>query len=133
MNDSGVYTKQQLVAIGFDDRMIERMLAGGDLVRLRPWWFAARLRDETTASADRDGGVLNCVDALQFDGLWVPPGHVRRLHLRRGKHKTGKNKACRITVRSEPSANHAVDPKGRSPFGPRIRPDFLGRSHPGVR
>ncbi|MCF8607001.1 hypothetical protein L5I01_26965 [Gordonia sp. HY442] len=110
MNTSGVYTKKQLVAMEFDDRMIERMLVSGDLIRLRPWWYATRLHDATVVSAVRDGGILTCVDALRFHGMWTPPGYRASLHLRRSKNKSGKHKACRVSVGAERMAAEAVDP-----------------------
>lgn len=110
MSPSGVYTKKQLVAMEFDDRMIERMRASGDLTRLRPWWYATRLHDATVAAAVRDGGILTCVDALRFHGMWTPPGHRASLHLRRSKNKSGKHTACRVSVGAERTAADAVDP-----------------------
>lgn len=110
MRDPGVYRKKHLIQLGFDDATISRMLANGDLTRLRPWWYSSRTRDETVASAVRDGGVSTCVDALTFYGLWVPPGNGGKLHLRRGRHHSGKHPACRPIVGPEYSANEPVDP-----------------------
>ena len=109
MKDSGVYTKAELEARGIDDNQLARLLKSGDLIRLRQGWFAMKLHVEDVASAVRDGGVLTCVDALKFHDLWVPPGHDRRLHLRRSRGMHGKNKACRPYVGPLPTPRHAVD------------------------
>ncbi|MEJ9079570.1 type IV toxin-antitoxin system AbiEi family antitoxin domain-containing protein [Gordonia malaquae] len=104
-----MYTRAQLLAMGYDDELIRRAVQSGVLVRLRVGWYAARLHDPTIAAAVRDGGVLTCVDALQFHGLWIPPGHPG-LHLRRTPHLTGKLPECRPLVGRLRTANEAVDP-----------------------
>ncbi|GAA4680087.1 hypothetical protein [Gordonia humi] len=95
MKDSGIYTRKQLQARDYTDADLRRAVASGDLIRLRSGWFAARVHDATAAMAVRDGGVLACVSALTFYGLWVPPGSVHDLHLRRSPGMSGKTCACR--------------------------------------
>ncbi|QRY62261.1 hypothetical protein JVX90_18050 [Gordonia sp. PDNC005] len=94
MRDAGIRTRAQLHAEGLADTDIRRMVETGTLTRLRPGWFALGAHDLRAATAVQDGGVLGCVSALQFHGLWVPPGHTA-LHLRRSPKMTGKNAACR--------------------------------------
>ncbi|MBM7369303.1 type IV toxin-antitoxin system AbiEi family antitoxin domain-containing protein [Gordonia hydrophobica] len=104
-----MYTRRELAAKGIDNKLLAALLKSGDLIRLRPGWFAIRSHDANVASAVRDGGVLTCVDALTFHEAWVPPGHDRRLHLRRNRGMRGKNKACTPLVGSLPTARCAVD------------------------
>ncbi|MGB3603849.1 endonuclease domain-containing protein [Gordonia sp. (in: high G+C Gram-positive bacteria)] len=94
MKDPGIYRRSHLHASGFDDKTIDRMIAAGDLTRLRSGWLAAKNHDLTAAAAVSDGGVLTCVDALRFHELWVPVGR-RKLHLRRSRSLSGKHPACR--------------------------------------
>ncbi|WP_026919341.1 type IV toxin-antitoxin system AbiEi family antitoxin domain-containing protein [Gordonia shandongensis] len=107
--DPGIYTRAQLLARGYDDPAMRRAVEVGALERLRSGWFAAPGRDDRAAAAVRDGGVLTCVDALRFHGLWVPPGH-RDLHLRRSSNMSGRLPACRPRVGVRRSARTAVDP-----------------------
>lgn len=109
MEDSGIYTRRQLQALGYSDVDVRRAIRAGDLIRLRPGWIAAPLHDPKTAGAVRDGGVLSCVSALTFYGLWVPPGHSADLHLRRSRGMTGKHHACRPLQGPVHTATEAVD------------------------
>ncbi|WP_244945737.1 endonuclease domain-containing protein [Gordonia zhaorongruii] len=105
-----MYARKELAALGYDDdHALQRAIRAGDLVRLRIGWYAFRVHDRTVASAVRDGGVSTCVDALRLHDLWVPPTPPR-LHLRRGRHRTGKHVACRPCSGSLRSATRAVDP-----------------------
>ncbi|GEE03518.1 hypothetical protein nbrc107696_39640 [Gordonia spumicola] len=109
MKDSGIYTRAELLAMDYDDERLRRAVKAGDLVRLRPGWYAARVHDPVVAAAVRDGGVSTCVDALTFHDLWVPPGHDG-LHLRRSPHLHGKHPECRPLIGRTRIANRAVDP-----------------------
>lgn len=109
MKDSGVYTRPQLLAMGYDDQAIRKAVRAGSLERLRNGWFASRNADKNAKAAVRDGGVLTCVDALAFHDLWIPPGHRVRLHLRRSRTMRGKNRACRPLRGSLTCAHSAVD------------------------
>lgn len=109
MNDSGIYTRAQLLVMGYDDRAIRRAVRHGSLTRLRDGWFASPNADDTAAAAVRDGGVLTCVDALRYHDLWIPPGCRDRLHLRRSRNKRGKHRACRPLRGCFRTATDAVD------------------------
>ncbi|MCF8571993.1 type IV toxin-antitoxin system AbiEi family antitoxin domain-containing protein [Gordonia sp. HY002] len=108
MEDSGIYTRSQLRALGYSDADIRRAVRAGDLHRLRHGWISSRLHDPTVAMAVRDGGVLACVSALTFHGLWVPPGHDD-LHLRRGPNMTGRHPACAPLQGPVRGTDNAVD------------------------
>ena len=107
--DSGIYTRVQLIVQGYDDRMIRNAVRNGSLIRLRSGWFALPSADQRAMAAVRDGGVLTCVGALEFHGLWIPPGCNDRLHLRRSKNKTGRHEACRPLLGRFQTATNAVD------------------------
>lgn len=82
--DHGVYSTAQLKAGGATDAKIRRAVAAGDLVRLRPGWYARRLADPEVVAAVRAGGVLGCVSALRHRRVWVAPGHDA-VHVRTSK------------------------------------------------
>ncbi|MGB3706931.1 type IV toxin-antitoxin system AbiEi family antitoxin domain-containing protein [Gordonia sp. (in: high G+C Gram-positive bacteria)] len=110
MGDSGVFTYRQLVALGYDERSIRRGVASGDLEPLRRTWYAFRMHDPEVAAAVRAGGVLGCVSALKWHGLWVAPGYRDR-HVRRSKAKRGAGlPGCSSPIGRPPAAVEAVDP-----------------------
>ncbi|WP_341257226.1 type IV toxin-antitoxin system AbiEi family antitoxin domain-containing protein [Gordonia malaquae] len=52
MDDSGVYTRAQLLAMGYDDELIRRAVQSGVLVRLRVGWYAPRRRPSVPRPLD---------------------------------------------------------------------------------
>lgn len=91
--DSGIYTRKQLLAHGYDLADIRKGVADGELTRLRDGWFAIRTHDADVATAVKAGGALSCVSALRWHGLWVPPGYAET-HLRRTRRKSGRGTSC---------------------------------------
>lgn len=92
--ESGVFTRAQLAELGIDDATLRRETRAGNLVRLRPGWYAARGADERVVAAVRAGGALSCVSALAWYGLWVPPGYAARTHLRRSRAMSTRAESC---------------------------------------
>ncbi|WP_328858842.1 hypothetical protein OG579_08925 [Williamsia herbipolensis] len=86
---SGVHSRIRLLAQGHTDSDIRRAVRSGDLIRLRPGWYATTIADPETVAAVRAGGVLGCVSALRFHDLWIPPGH-EGLHVRTSKYGKGR-------------------------------------------
>lgn len=104
----GIFTRRELLALGYDDGAIRRACEAGDLIRLRSGWYAIRTHDPQAAVAVRAGGALSCVSALQHHGLWVPPGYSD-VHVRRSKAKSSAGESCRAFGGPRP-VRSAVDP-----------------------
>ncbi len=83
--DFGVFTRRELIGLGYSDAQIKRAVRHGTLTRLRTGWYARAGADPDVIMAVRKGGALACVSALHKHGLWVPPGPGRN-HVRRSKH-----------------------------------------------
>ncbi|MGU3293554.1 type IV toxin-antitoxin system AbiEi family antitoxin domain-containing protein [Williamsia sp. M5A3_1d] len=104
-----MFSTAQLKQRGATDSQIRRAVAAGDLVRLRPGWYARRTADPTVAAAVRSGGVLGCVTALQHHGVWIAPGHDQ-IHVRRSKGlRAATTTGCRGIGAPPPTAT-ALDP-----------------------
>ncbi len=93
--DHGVFSTAQLKTAGATDAQIRRAVAAGDLLRLRPGWYARTDADPGVVGAVRAGGVLGCVSALHHHRVWVAPGYDT-LHVRSSKGLRDKvAKSCR--------------------------------------
>lgn len=88
-----MYTRKQLLAMGYDLAQVRRGVATGDLERLRNGWFAIRAHDSDVAIAVKAGGALACVSALKWHGLWVAPGYPTT-HIRRTRRKEKIGSSC---------------------------------------
>ena len=92
-----------------DIRRLERL---GRIGRVRRGWYAAPGSPPEVIRAVRIGGVLSCVSALRYYGVWVPP--TNQLHIRRSEHLQAKlplpanTHLCPVPIRVAPSV--AVDP-----------------------
>ncbi|MGU3291909.1 hypothetical protein [Williamsia sp. M5A3_1d] len=106
--NGGVHSRIRLHAQGHTDADIRRAVRAGDLIWLRPGWCATTVADPDVVAAVRAGGVLGCVSALRFHGLWIPPGHDG-LHVRTSKYGKGlRAGSCQGAGRPLPLAD-AVD------------------------
>lgn len=77
----GVVRTCELRSAGLSRRDIERAVRSGDLIRVRPGWFARRGLDDDRMAAARAGGRLTCLSAARAYGLWIPPGVDERPHI----------------------------------------------------
>ena len=89
---------------------LDALVATGTLERIRRGWYRLRDADDAVVTAVAAGGVLTCVSALAFHGIWVPRDdipHARpareTIRLDTGVHH------CSI-ARRLPSPVLAVDP-----------------------
>ena len=69
---SGVYRWADLQEFGVTPRQADKLVAAGDLLRLRRGWYATGSADRDVVSAVKAGGVLSCVSALKWRGVWTP-------------------------------------------------------------
>lgn len=67
----GIVTLAELEAHGYGRRDRERLLADGQLVRVRNGWFALPNAPRDALRATRAGGQLTCGTALRAHGVWV--------------------------------------------------------------
>ena len=68
-----IATRQQLAGRGIGRRELERGLASGRFVRIRPGYYSAPDASADLVAAVRAGGVATGVTALRHYGVWVPP------------------------------------------------------------
>ncbi|MBJ7287880.1 MAG: type IV toxin-antitoxin system AbiEi family antitoxin domain-containing protein [Williamsia sp.] len=107
--DHGVFTTAHLLRLGATESQIRRAVRVGDLVRLRPGWYARSDADPTVVTAVRAGGVLGCVSALRAHGAWIAPGHGG-VHVRGSRTlRTSMAHSCRGDGPPPPTRT-AVDP-----------------------
>lgn len=83
--DWGVYRTAELLRMGESTASIRVAARNGDLLDLRPCWWAIGSANETVAMAVKAGGVLSCVSALRLRGIWVAPGY-HGVHVRLSRH-----------------------------------------------
>lgn len=85
-----MHTWKTLVGRGETQAGVRRAVAAGTLIRLRRGWYATPAADQRVVEAVRRGGVLSCVSALRFRGIWVP-GRSDDVHARAGvsRDRTG--------------------------------------------
>lgn len=75
-----IATRQQLAGRGIGRAELERGLAAGRFLRVRPGYYAAPDAPAELIAAVRSGGVATGVTALRHYGVWVPPDETR-LHV----------------------------------------------------
>ncbi len=100
----GFAQRKDFIAAGFRARDLSRMVATGQIQRVRIGWYVDRFADRSMVEAVRVGGSVACVTAASLLGLWTP--QVPEIH---------------ILVPSNSS-------RFRSPSHSRVR---FGRGHPG--
>ncbi len=71
----GLAQKQQLVALGADDRMLAAAVRSGSVVRARQGWYSTLLEHDPALRAARVGGRLTGLSALAARGAWVWNDH----------------------------------------------------------
>lgn len=92
-----------------DIRRLERL---GRIQRIRRGWYASTDCRPEVVRAVRAGGVLSCVSALRYYGVWVPP--TTQLHIRMSEHLQARLPLpdgigiCPVPIRAAPAM--AVDP-----------------------
>ena len=106
--DPGVYSRDQLRALGWTGLALRNAVRNGELTRLRPGWHAQPGADPAVATAVGNGGALSCVSALKWHGLWVAPGYPQT-HVRRSRTAAGRGRTC-TAEGWRPSVTSAVDP-----------------------
>lgn len=104
--ECGVYSYEELEALGMGLAAREAAVRDGTLIRLRRRWYAAPGHNPEVARAVLAGGTLGCVSALSKHGLWVPPGYPE-LHVRRPRPEPGGH-SCRGYTRMR-AGETAVD------------------------
>lgn len=72
-------TWRQLAALGFGRHVIERALADGTLVKVRPGWVGTRAASQLSVIAVLQGGRLTSATALASYGVWS--GTDRNIHI----------------------------------------------------
>lgn len=108
----GVTTAGAIRRAGYDRRDLREALDSGGLVRLRRGWYALPTANRLVVAGVTSGGVLGCVSALKFWGVWTPDARIT--HVRRSDF--GKRRAPSSTVKAcapsgfQPAPSRAVDP-----------------------
>lgn len=78
-------------------------------VQLRRGWYATRSADPRVVRAVTAGGVLACVSALRFRGVWVPDSVLHIRYSARARRSGAGLRSCH-PYRLDPPAVCAVDP-----------------------
>ena len=76
----GVFRALSLRRIADPRPALDIMLRRGQVIRIRRGWYSSPFADPVVVRAVGSGGVLSCLSALQFAGIWVPAAsglHVR--------------------------------------------------------
>ncbi|MGB3708350.1 hypothetical protein [Gordonia sp. (in: high G+C Gram-positive bacteria)] len=104
----GVLRRRALFAQGATKHQIDRAVQEGLVKRLRWGWYAMTDADETVVEAVQRGGVLSCISALKWHGVWVRD-LTNKLHIRGNSQAHRKhNGFCTQFGRPEPE-DTAVD------------------------
>ncbi|MFD2674869.1 type IV toxin-antitoxin system AbiEi family antitoxin domain-containing protein [Gulosibacter bifidus] len=85
MQQHGVVTFAQLGQAGIGRSHIERLCSVGALERVRRGIYANTANLDPIGLAKRHGGVLTCLSALKYLGIWTP--HHSELHVRTARYK----------------------------------------------
>lgn len=85
MQQHGVVTTAQLEQAGIGRSRIERLCSVGVLERVRRGTYATTADLDPIGLAKRHGGVLTCLSALKYIGIWTP--HHSELHVRTARYK----------------------------------------------
>lgn len=64
------------------DNALATLVDRGMVSRLRRGWYAFEGADAAVVTAVRSGGVLSCVSALRFHGIWTPLAASSTIHAR---------------------------------------------------
>lgn len=75
----GFAQRKNFLAAGFTGRDLTRLVATGQIQRVRIGWYVDRFADRSMVEAIRVGGCVACVSAASLLGLWTPPEHA--LHI----------------------------------------------------
>lgn len=82
-----IATRRQLADRGIGRAELDRGIAAGRFVRIRPGYYAAPHAPTALVAAVREGGVATSVTALRHYGVWVPPdGEVLHIALAPSAH-----------------------------------------------
>ncbi|MFW0788767.1 endonuclease domain-containing protein [Gordonia sp. CPCC 205333] len=93
--DSGVFTLQELLTLGWSMDQIRRATRAKTLIPLAHGWVSSVGADPRVVAAVSAGGALTCVGALAFHkshgvpAIWIPPGYPET-HVRLSKHQKTK-------------------------------------------
>ncbi|WP_091231486.1 type IV toxin-antitoxin system AbiEi family antitoxin domain-containing protein [Microbacterium sp. 3J1] len=83
----GLARGAHLQRLGFDRRALSRMVAAGQIERLRPGVFGVSQVAEDVRGATRHGGALTCVSVLRQHGIWtLPTEDALHVWLAPGRH-----------------------------------------------
>lgn len=108
---AGILTRTQLLSIGWTRPQLEEAVDAGQLVRVRPGWYAGAPVDPEALAAVKAFGCSSCFSALRLHGVWVPEGkgaHVRLPRHRQRRRLTGQPKRCR-PFGAQPPVASAID------------------------
>lgn len=72
----GVVSARLLRRHGDPHEALDVLLSSGTVHRVRRGWYDLPDADSAVLSAVASGGVLTCVSALRFHGVWVPPSET---------------------------------------------------------
>ncbi|HEX2857308.1 MAG TPA: DUF559 domain-containing protein [Propionibacteriaceae bacterium] len=108
----GVFKAAVVRRRGDPRQALEALTRNGRLVRVRRGWYRLADADPTVVRAVEAGGVLTCVSALAFAGIWVP--ETAEIHARPARSDmtlATDVHQCGISRRL-PAPRSAVDPVG---------------------
>lgn len=91
----GVARAGAIARAGYNRSEILEAVRVGDLHHVRHGWYALPTADDDVLEAVANGGVLGCVSALRFWGVWTTGGGP--VHVRRSRH--GRRQAPPKTVK----------------------------------
>lgn len=78
----GLFSRAQLLARGYGDAQIRRLVGSGRLRCVARGWYATDAAPSEAVRALRLRTRLTCTDALRLHGLWIPEhGAERALHV----------------------------------------------------
>ena len=95
---------------GTPDEALRSLTHDGTLVRIRPGWYRFGSSHPDALSAVAAGGVLTCLSALEYHGVWTPAHH--EIHARTSQDLTlrGPRIRCCSPSRHLAAPVLAVDP-----------------------
>lgn len=106
---TGVMAITTLAAAGVGRRERERLLASGQLTRIRRGWYARQGCDPAVATALRVGGRITCVSVLERVGAWMPVQNTLHVRVAAGAPAARIESGVVHRVRGLPIGDDPVD------------------------
>lgn len=112
-NYGGLVATHELLRAGCSSRQLSRLVAIGELVRVRQGWYALPDLERTLQGAARVGGILGCVSAARAHGLAVRPSERMHISVRHASARLRSPNDHRVRLaRAEALTHWTIRPQG---------------------